>query len=334
MKRAVTTTAWLVWDTLRQARASGIFWLLLAISTICILVCLTLSVQGAATLAPDGEQPDFLPRNDADARDLAKAKSSGVAIVEGDLSLAFGAIKLPLARDTYSAVHIVQLALAGGVADTLGLLITLVWTAGFLPGFLEAHSISVLLAKPASRAQLLVGKYLGVVLFVLLNSLLLVGGTWLAIGVRTTVWDTSYLWCIPVLVIHFAIFFAISVLLAVCTRNTAVCVFGSIAFWALTWGINYGRHQIVLAGDVLSDAGFSGSLVGLLNVGYWILPKPADFGLWLFDSLKAETYFGSVLDARLLAAEGFSLVASVLTSLGFTAYVLFASVRKFQATDY
>ena len=41
-----------------------------------------------------------------------------------------------------SAVHLLELILAGGVADTLGLLLTLVWTAGFLPGFLDGRSVS------------------------------------------------------------------------------------------------------------------------------------------------------------------------------------------------
>src|SRR5689334_18753680 len=112
MKRSLTTIGWLVRDTLRQARASGICWLLLGISAVCILVCLTLAVEGSATLALDGEQPDFLPRADVDARDAEKLHSSGVMVAEGQLWLAFGAIELPIARDTQSAVRGIELALA------------------------------------------------------------------------------------------------------------------------------------------------------------------------------------------------------------------------------
>ena len=53
------------------------------------------------------------------------------------------------------------------MADTLGLMLTLIWTAGFLPSFLEGRNICVLLAKPAPRWVLLVGKYVGVLAFVL-----------------------------------------------------------------------------------------------------------------------------------------------------------------------
>ena len=56
-------------------------------------------------------------------------------VADGTLDLAFGAVRVPLARDARDAVHFLQLVLAAGVADALGLLLTLVWTAGFLPGF-------------------------------------------------------------------------------------------------------------------------------------------------------------------------------------------------------
>ena len=115
------------------------------------------------------------------------------------------------------------------MADTLGLLLTLIWTAGFLPGFLDGRSISVLLAKPAPRWLLLAGKYVGVLAFVLFHATLFVGGTWLAIGCERAFGMPTYLYAIPLLLLHFAVFFSVSLLLAVLTRSTVVCVFGSIS---------------------------------------------------------------------------------------------------------
>ena len=184
-----------------------------------------------------------------------------------------------------SAVHFLELLLAGGVADTLGLLLTLIWTAGFLPGFLQGHSVAVLLAKPAPRWLLLVGKYVGVLLFVAGSAAIFVLGTWLAIGVRTGIWDAAYLYAIPLLVLHFAMFFSVSTCLAVWTHSTVVCVFGSIVFWGLAWSINYGRHALTATADALSTGTFSPSLSWLLDAGYWVLPKPADVNLLLFNTL-------------------------------------------------
>lgn len=328
------TLMYLVRDTFRQARAHGIFAVLLVVSLLSIVVCASITVSGPATLAVGDDNPDFLPRHDPEAADTEKLEQSGVKVADGTLSLAFGAINVPLARDTRSAIHFIELLLAGGVADTLGLMLTLIWTAGFLPSFLEGRSISVLLAKPAPRWVLLLGKYAGVLLFVLFNAVVFVGGTWTAIGLRTGFWDPTYLLSIPLLLLHFSIFFGFSVLLAVCTRNAVVCVFGSLVFWCVAWSVNFGRHAFILSSDMVSDSLHSTLLASLIDFGYWVLPKPADLGMLLYDSLGADDHFGKLLDPAALTLHGFSMTLSVATSLAFTAVVLFAAVRTFKLTDY
>ena len=330
----VVAIRWLVCDTFRQSIAHGIFAVLLVISLLSIATCLTISVSGPAALQYGDENPDFISRNDAAANEPDKLKSSGVLVADGELTLVFGAIRVPWARDTGTAVHFIELVLAGGVADTLGLLLTLIWTAGFLPGFLEGRNVSVLLAKPAPRWVLLLGKYIGVLAFVLFQATIFVGGTWLAIGARTGYWDPTYFLAIPLLLLQFSVFFAFSVLLAVWTRNTVVCVFGTLIFWCVAWSMNFGRHVIWTATDMVSTSVRSSYLSGLVDFGYWVLPKPADMGLLLYNALGAGKDFGSVLDPGSLAAHGFSMILSVLSSIAFGVVVLMASARMFQATDY
>jgi ABC-type transport system involved in multi-copper enzyme maturation permease subunit len=327
------TLLWLIRDTFRQSLASGVCWLLLATTAVCTIVCLSVTVEGEAPLKAGDNNPEFLPRGDRDAGELAAREK--VPVVSGSAKLAFGAMSVPLARDRHSAVCSIELLLAGGVADTLGLLLTLIWTAGFLPQFLDRRHISVLLTKPAPRWCLLAGKYIGVLVFVTLHGLLFVAGTWTALGLRTGVWNFSYWWCVPLLVLHFAIFFGFSLLLAVATRSTAVCVFGSILFWFVCWSMNYGRHALVLAQKVAPETTFSESLTWLANAGYWILPKPADFSFLLFDALDAQGYFRQQFDLQALRDAGFfSLELSILTSLAFTLYLFVASARQFSRADY
>jgi hypothetical protein len=327
--------AWLVRDTFRQSLASGIFWILLGTSTLCTLLCLSVTTVGDVPLSAPGENPDFLPRFDPHAKNADKVRASGVTVVSGELSLGFGALRVPLARDRRTAVHHLQLILAGGVADTLGLLLTLVWTAGFLPGFLDPRSVSVLLAKPMSRFRLLLSKYAAVLVFVLFHATVFVLATWLALGGRTGVWDASYLLSVPLLLLHFAIFYSFSLLLAVCARSTVVCVFGSLLFWCLCWGMNYGRHAVMLAAKLAPESAFSGNLARLADLGYWLLPKPADLGMLLYQSLDAQQYVGQIFDPAALAAAGsFSLALSVLSSLAFMVYALIAAGRQFATTDY
>jgi hypothetical protein len=325
-----TAVSSMVRDTFRQSLASGIFWLLFGLSTLCILVCFSASVSGPRSLAPPAQNPDFLPRFDHEARDRQKAQQSGVTVLDGTLGLAFGAVRVPLARDARSAVHLLELILAAGVADTLGLLLTLVWTAGFLPGFLEPRAVSVLLVKPVPRWGLLMGKYLGVLAFVLLQAAYFVTGTWLALGLRTGIWDAGYLLSVPLLLLHFGIFYSFSLLLAVCTRSTVVCVFGSIAFWGICWAINFGRHAVMAASHLASQGSFSSPLVWLADIGYWLFPKPVDLGKLVFDSLGAGTHFRLPFDNT----AAWSLGLSVLTSVLFAAYVLFAAGRQLTRMDY
>ena len=75
-------------------------------------------------------------------------------------------------------------------------------------------------------------------------------------------------------------------------------------------------------------------MANVIDIGYWVLPKPADLGVLLFDSLGAQDHFGKLLDPTTLSAHGFSMAMSVVTSLAFAAVVLFASVRTFATTDY
>src|SRR5579884_1271747 len=141
---------WFIRDTFRQARASRLSGFMLGVSAIFIVVCLSVGVSGGIALEHDGEQVNFLPRHDPLA-DVARNSPKGVEVISGDLTIFFGVIRVPLGRDAHDAVRFLQLLLAGGVADALGVLLALVWTAGFLPVFLESDSVAVLLAKPVPR---------------------------------------------------------------------------------------------------------------------------------------------------------------------------------------
>jgi hypothetical protein len=104
-------------------------------------------------------------------------------------------------------------------------------------------------------------------------------------------------------------------------------VFGSVLFWFVCWGSNYGRNLAALGNG--SPWRWFGEVV------YWILPKPADLGMILFDALHAEGYFGRPLDVRALAGSGaFVPELSVLTSLLFAAAMLVLSAYRFERTDY
>ncbi len=317
----------LVRDTFRQSLASRVFWLMLGVSGLCILLCASVGVEGGQSLRSPGD-PELWR---ADGQPY-----TGVYGDQGRFTLAFGAVRLWLFRDGEAAVHFVQSVLAKWIAGAIGTLLALVWTAGFLPEFLQPSAASVLLAKPVPRWSLLVGKYLGVLVFVAFQASVFVFGTWAALGLRTGVWLPGYLLCVPLLLLHFAVVYSFSVLLAVCTRSTVACVFGSVLFWLLCTGMNVGRHA-ALAREALTPEAepYPAAFLAVAEAGYWVLPKPADFGILLQQALDSGQHFAAVPAFEAVQKSGaFHPEMAVLSSLLFGAAVLAVAVRQLVTTDY
>lgn len=325
---AIRTVRWMVRDTFRQSLASKLFWVMLGLTLMCTVFCFGIKVTG------DDEKPrhpDQLPTYMPKSQNTKAVQDEGIRVVSGEVSLGFGMFKFPIGKNRADSVRLIQLWLAGVLADTVGVLLALLWTAGFLPTFLEPQSVTVLLAKPTPRWALLVGKYLGVVLFVALHAVLFVAGTWLGIGMSTGVWDATYWFAVPLLITNFAVFYAFSAFLAVCTRSTVVAVFGTLLFWVLCWVMNMTHHHLV-GFDV---KGLSPMSAFLVEAGYWTLPKPLDMSGVFFEAMKAGDYSAPVAEIAAVKAAGkFFPELSVLASLAFAAVVLAVAAYEFRKMDY
>lgn len=325
---AIRTVRWMVRDTFRQSLATRLFWVMLGLTMLCTLFCLGASVTGDEKREkhPD-ELPLYMPKGQA-TDDVVK---EGIRVAKGEVSLGFGLFKFDVGKSRQDSVRLVQLWLAGILADTAGVLLALLWTAGFLPSFLEPNAVTVLLAKPAPRWSILAGKYVGVVLFVTMQAVIFVFGTWFGLGAATGVWDGSYWFAVPLLVVNFAVFYAFSAMLAVVTRSTVVSVFGTLLFWILCWAMNYTHHRTV----GFEVAGMSPVATFLVDAGYWILPKPLDMSGIFFEAMKARDYSAPVPELRAVVEKGaFHPELSVCASLLFAAGVLSLAAYEFRTMDY
>lgn len=316
---------WVVYTTFREALASRLFAAAALVTGVCVVFCLSVRVAGQPPLPCDpGEARMRLPLEEVQG--MGRANADGMDVASSQISFLFGAVRIHYRHYTEDAVIFVQLLLAGFVADTAGVLLALIWTAGFLPNFFDPARSAVLFVKPMPRWALLTGQYLGVLALLTLQATAFVVSTWLALGAATGVWAPLYLLSVPVLLLHFAVFFGLSAWLAVRTRSATICLVGSLAFWVLCWSVNHAWHAARAAG---------GSGSWWLETAYWVLPKPADFSWLLFELLHADQYFGRLLDYGTLRGQGgLPLAASIVTSLVFTAVVLLASARRFARTDY
>jgi len=332
---AILAIGWMVRDTLRQSLASRLFWAMLALSAVCILFCASVRVTESPRLPLEpGEAPYAIPKDDAQVKSIGVegARSEGVDVLGGDeLSLGFGAFHVTTHRGRDDSVRFLQVWLAGLIAGTAGIFLAIIWTAGFLPTFLDPNHATILLAKPVPRWSLLLGKVLGVMTFVLLQTTFFVLGTWLALGISTGVYDARYLFAIPVLLLHFTVFYGFSAMLAVWTRSTVVCVFGTLLFWVICWGMNFGRHAVVAH----EPPGMSTGSRFVLEVGYWTLPKPGDLNMVFDDALETRGFAASVPEFETVRQKNeINLAMSALASLLFAAAMFGIAAWEFRNAEY
>lgn len=362
---AIRTTRWMVRDTLRQSVHTKLFWVMAAVTTVATVFCLSVDVRGDASPArlpyevpsivtkrqvydigwewltrdkqvtgelPVPGQPGGEPlRKQAWDRGMKEVEISGARVIDGDVTLGFGAVTAPLGRSREDAVRMIQLWLVTVVADNAGVLLALLWTAGFLPTFLEPQSATVLLAKPIPRWAILLGKYVGVVLFVSLYGAVFIGATWTALGVKTGVWFAAYWLAVPLLAVHFGVFYAVSTFLAVWTRSTVACAFGTLLFWVVCWAVNFTHFKL---GGPTADGLAAGSHM-LLDVGYWVLPKPLDLSGVFHTAMQAEGFGGRVPElVRAEEAGRFHPGLSASASAGFAAVTIAAASYELEMTDY
>jgi ABC-type transport system involved in multi-copper enzyme maturation permease subunit len=304
----------LVRDTFRQSLSGRTFWLLLGLSGVVILLLLSVRLEGYTALTPKGE----IELYGADGKPY-----TGLNPQVGRVSLGFGLVRLTQFRDGPAMVHFLEALLAK--LSPLAVLLLLVWTSAFLPEFLRPEAASVLLAKPAPRWALFVGKYLGVLLFVALQVGFFVLGTWAALGLRTGCWQAGYLLLAPLVLLQFAVLYSLSALLAVWLRNPVVCVLGAVLLWGVCAAVNDERHAEAARGGASAAA----------EVGYWALPKPSDLGFLIDQALDVHRHFGTHPTLpQLLSRNAFAPEWSLLTALLFTVAVLAAAAWRFARTEY
>lgn len=134
--------------------------------------------------------------------------------------------------------------LVNWIGAAVALLISVVVTAFFIPNMMRKGTVDLLLAKPVGRTQLLLYKYVGGLSFMFLNTVVIVVGLWLVLGWRTGVWGTGFLLTIFVLTFQFAVYYAISTVVAVWTRSPIVAILISCLAWALFLVVGVGYRAI------------------------------------------------------------------------------------------
>jgi ABC-2 type transport system permease protein len=271
-------TVALIRDTLREALARKIFWVLFGLSTLMILFFLFLLkidiVAGAtATVSMFGRQTRGNPDVDR------------------------------LVRGVY-----------GGIATFLysfGMFLAVFASAGLVPSVLEPGRIELLLSKPISRAHLLLGRYLGNVLVISLNSIYLVLGVWTILGVKTGIWSPAFLIAIATTTFIFAVLLSVVVLIGVVFESAAVATMITVALMIISPILAQTSTMMRLLSSEWSR--------NVWRALYYTLPKVYELGKITLDAIQSGTF------------EGFT---PIWTSALFGAVMLGGALWIFQRRDF
>lgn len=150
-------------------------------------------------------------------------------------------------------------------------------TAGLIPRTFEPGEISLLLSKPVRRSMLFVVKFFGGCTFTLLYSSVLVVGIWLLLGLRLGYWRHGLLWCIPVYVFLFMIYYAVSAVAGAVWRNSIVALSLVVVFWILVTVVGVTREA--LKENLINQRGIK----EVVSVGSEVLTVDGEKNTWAWD---------------------------------------------------
>lgn len=193
-----------------------------------------------------------------------------------------------------------------------GLFLAIFSVSSFIPNMLEKGSIDLLLSKPVSRSQIILGKFFGGSLMVLVNVAYLVIGIWLLIGLKFGVWEPGLIATILSITFTFMVLYSMIILVGILTRSSVLAMMLSYLIFFIFSPLLYAREKIFML--------FDNKLVEyIIDALYYILPKTQELG----------TTTGSI--AR---GDGISDFQPIITSFLFLILNLFLSIFTFSKKDY
>lgn len=104
------------------------------------------------------------------------------------------------------------------------MVVAIIITSSMIPDMFQTGSLHLLLSKPLSRNLLFLTKFLGGCIFVAFNIIFLLVGLYVYAGTRLDIWNTGILWCIPIFIFTFMIFYSVSAFVGLIWKNPIICV--------------------------------------------------------------------------------------------------------------
>ncbi|OZC03636.1 ABC transporter permease [Rubricoccus marinus] len=188
----------------------------------------------------------------------------------GDGATMFGATSL------LESIAFTGQVFVAGAAYWVGILLALFATGGLVASLLSRGEVDLLLSKPLSRSQILMGRLGGVWLVALALLTYLITSVWLVMSIKTGVWHPRFLLAIPVIWGMFAVLYSVVTLVSVTTGSAALSLMTVLAvlFATLVLSVEALDTQVAAAWRPLI-VGLRHALPRFPAVGVQLVPKLA-----------------------------------------------------------
>ncbi|MCP4726223.1 MAG: ABC transporter permease subunit [bacterium] len=166
---------------------------------------------------------------------------------------------------------------------TLGLFVSIFSTADLIPSMMLKGRLDLYLSKSISRVQLLIGKFSGALLVVILNIVYAIIGLWFVIGLKTGIWNVNFLYSGVTIIFMYTVIFSIVLLIGLLSKSTAVIVIATYMVISAS-PLLANRQEIFL----LPIARW---IEHVLDFFYWILPKYAETAIITSDLVVGDPIY-------------------------------------------
>jgi len=150
-----------------------------------------------------------------------------------------------------------------------GLFLSIFSVAGFIPTLLEKGNIDLILSKPVSRSQVILGKFFGGTFMVFSNIFYIIFMLWVLIGIKFNVWEASFLLSAFTITLAFASIYSIIILVGILSKSSTFSLVISYMIFFIFSPILSSRNAIF----AFVDNNFWKSIFEIL---YYIVPQTSD----------------------------------------------------------
>jgi len=149
----------------------------------------------------------------------------------------------PFAKVFYMTIF--SVLIVGGWLTWIATILALISTTTIFTDFMSVGSVDMVLAKPIGRIKIFFAKYLGSLLFVLLQVALFCVGIFFCVALRLGEWDFKIFIAIPLVLVFYSYLYSFNVLMAMLTRSAIAAFLITILFWFMLWAIQVSEGQLL-----------------------------------------------------------------------------------------